>query len=295
MIELRWIASSSTSALYVAAALARGSEIVDPRIAPAIAAPGCQLRDSVAEVIAPAGFFHHLVPLSAGIESNRELVGLALRKTAGRAFDEQVINRLAAEVGAVEQAFRTLLPDAVAELELRSAPPREQWEARGPGLLAAIGRMTARELVPERADVLLVHPVLGGGGEAYLPYNSVTLEAMLANPLAELPEIVRLAWLLSTLQLDLPRYSEEIPRQRLDRLAGLAMLPAALAAAEYVELARNDDRTLRQALTAWRLAESAQETEAMAQALGNWWQTFRNSPTSWRVALAALDQLLPAE
>ena len=68
--------------------------------------------------------------------------------------------------------------------------------------MAAIGRLTERELVVERADVILVHPVLGGGGWAYPPYNAVCFEAVLANPIAELPEVVRLGWLLAQLNLD---------------------------------------------------------------------------------------------
>ena len=48
-----------------------------------------------------------------------------------------------------------------------------------------------------QCDVLLIHPALGGAGEAHLAYNSVRIEAVLANPNADLPEVVRLAWLIA--------------------------------------------------------------------------------------------------
>ena len=166
----------------------------------------------------------------------------------------------------------------------------------GPGLLAAIGRATDAELLVERADVLVVHAISGGGGQAYLPYNSVSIEAVLANPHAELPEVVRLGWLISTLQFDLPKFSEEIAPARLPVLAGLAMMPAALEAADYVELARNTPATLERALTAWELVETGQpgRAEALAATLDNWWRTFREAPTAWAIALRALDEMLSA-
>src|SRR5690606_23019649 len=99
---------------------------------------------------------------------------------------------------------------ALEELELRSAPLREQWEARGGGLLATLARLTTAGLVPEMADVILVHPVLGGGGAAHWQYNSVQFEAVLANPLAELPEVLRLGWLLAQLNFDLPLYEDHL-------------------------------------------------------------------------------------
>src|SRR5206468_2245664 len=107
-------------------------------------------------------------------------------------------------------------------------------------------------LVPQ-ADVVLVHPFLGGHGQAWLFYNCVTLEGVLANPHAELPEVVRLGWLLSQLNLELPAISELIEPLRLPRVGSLAMLCVALSAAEEVELARADERTIARAIDWWRL------------------------------------------
>src|SRR5690606_11368832 len=137
------------------------------------------------------------------------------------------------------------------ELELRSKPLRQQWQAYGPGLLNHLGRSTERELLVESAEVVLVLPAIGGHGVAHLGNNRVTLEAMLANPMPSLREIVRLAWLLSQLQLDLPRYSERIARDRLDGLAMHAMLPPSLDAAREVELVPAEPDLTFQALEGW--------------------------------------------
>ena len=173
-------------------------------------------------------------------------------------------------------------------MELRSEPLREQWEARGPGLMANVARLIGDEVVAE-ADVILVQPALGGGGAAYPKYNSVSMEAVLANPIAELPEVVRLGWLLAQLNLDLPRYEEVLPRDRLLDVGPLAMIPPLLAAAQDVELAHLDEATLGTALAAWRVPP-ADPTKLI-----DWWETCQSSSFSWAVALGALDRMLAAD
>ena len=129
------------------------------------------------------------------------------------------------------------------ELELRTGPLRLQWEARGPGMLRTIGELTEPELIVPSADVILVYPALGGGGDAQLPNNTVRIEAVLANQVTELPETVRLGWMLAQLHLDVPMYGENVHIDRLPHVARFAMLVPALQAAEEVELVQLHSRT----------------------------------------------------
>jgi len=301
MTELRWIASSSASALYAAAQLVRGKPLADARLAAAIEAPAAELAAALADLsVPPEVFFEHLLALAAGIENNRDLVSLALRRATGVSLTEGTVSRLAATIAVIELGFRQAFTASVAEIELRSGPLREQWEARGPGLLAAIGRATDPALIADRADVIVVQPARGGAGRAFLAYNTVLIEAVLTNPLAELPEVVRLGWLIAQLQMDLPKYNEGIARARLPWIAGLALLPAAVAAAEYVELARSGPETLRLALAAWHVGDSApfvdfeqpEWIETVAAILERWWEAHCAAPTSWAAATAALDRML---
>ena len=193
-----------------------------------------------------------------------------------------------------------VLPDLLEELEVRSGPIRNQWEARGPGLLTAVGRWVGPELLVDRADVVLVYPVLGGGGSAFARYNTVTIEAVLADPLPRLPEVVRMAWLVSQLGSDRPNFQEGlIPSikekrmvsiDRLEALSSAALLPAVLEAAAGVELATCDLPTLELALQSWdnRVIEKAQ---VCAGLLFDWWTTYRRSGSKWHVAVSALLQM----
>jgi hypothetical protein len=235
-------------------------------------------------------FWAHLVPLAARINSRRQIVETAVVKTLGRGTRfEQIVSTLEADLAAVDAAMREALPQLTEELELRERPLREQWEARGNGLLAEIGRLTEPELLVPQCDLLLVHPALGGGGDAHLAYNSVRIEGVLANPVAELPEVVRLAWLIAQLQLDLPAYSDRIHAERLPHVAHYAMLPPTLIAAEAVELVRFAPDELKRAITAWGLAVPA-GVDAAALVL-DWWQTYQQTRPPWSIALAALDQM----
>jgi hypothetical protein len=293
-VEIRWIASSSASALHAAEALVQRRVFADAALADAIRAPAQALAAvPIVGGLDVAQFWSHLVPLSAGIENNRELAGVTLAKLIGRTPRQAaLVPELAGRLSDVEAAFRAMLPGLVEQLELRSAPLREQWEARGPGLLAEIGRRTQADLLVERADVILVHPALGGGGATHLPYNSCRIEAVLANPHFRLPEVARLAWLIAQLHHDLPVHQGELSRQRVAEVAELAMIPPVLAAAEEVELLRSDEPTLRLALTAW--LGGRQDGDAIAAILHNWWNTYQESRPPWSIALAALDRLLAA-
>jgi hypothetical protein len=197
---------------------------------------------------------------------------------------------LGAAIAEMQAAVRNALPKLVEELALRERPLREQWDARGPGLLHQVAQLSEEQLVPEEAEVLLVHPAFGGGGAAHLPFNSVRIEAVLANPHVELPEVVRLAWLVAQLHLDLPVYCDAIHADRLPHIARLAMLPAVLKAAGTVELVRYSPQLIEQALRAWQLA--VPPGVDIVGLVSDWWETYQLDQPPFRVALTALDQMM---
>lgn len=290
-VEVNWRPHGLVTALHAAEALARDQPIVDGRLAEAIAAPAMQLDAAIRAANVPNGrFWGHLIPLAANIGGRRQLVETAVTKTVGRgARFEATVGNLVAAVAGVEAAVRAALPHLSEELALRERPIREQWEARGAGMLQEIGQLTDPALIAERCEVLLVHPALGGGGEVHLAYNSVRFEAVLANPVAELPEAVRLAWLIAQLQLDLPVHSEAIHADRLPHIARWAMLVPALIAAESVELVRFAPDEVGRAIAAWRL--SVPHGVDATALIRDWWQTYLDARPPWKVALAALDQM----
>jgi len=292
-MKLRWMASASASFLHAAAAVIGGRPLADERVAAALGESIHALRVALeADGIVPAKFFAQAVPLSVGIENDRELAEVAITKCEGSERARGRADRYVTLLGDLKRAGTAALPGLVDELAVRAGPLQQQWEARGPGLLAAVGRLTEPDLVVETADVVLIHPMLGGAGEAHTRYNSVRLEAVLANPVPELSEVLRLGWMLALLNTDLPRYREVIRYRDAVGVSAWSMLPPVLVAAETVELARYDPATLELAARSWGLPSMADG--ATTSIVADWWEAYRADPTRWTIALAALDQLLAA-
>jgi hypothetical protein len=291
-INLRWIASVSASCLHAADAFVRGNPLVDSRVTAAVSAPASGLRDEIlASPLPPQRFWRQLLSLAHQIENNRELAAVAIRKTVGSSIAlEPLANRIAGWLTTLEKEMQAAIPGMVDELDLRSRPLRELWDARGPGLLHSVAQLTDERLLVENAEVVLVLPVLGGGGAGHLSNNSVRIEAVLTNNLPQLPEVVRLGWLLAQLNCDLPMFSESISADRLPAVAQLALLPPVLQAAETVEWSAFNPQTVADALAAWHL--DLPTDPDMADSLLVWWQTYQETRPDWKTALAALDRMI---
>jgi len=288
-VELRWIASSAASCFHLAAALADGVEPAQPELFAAFCEPAAALVQAIVALgVEPVQFFDRLVPLAVNFDGNRMLAEVVLNKVGRDRHATALAGQLAGLLGDLKRVQATVQPKLLDELELRAGPLREQWEGRGPGLLAGIGRLTEPGILVEQADVLVVYPVAGGGGAAHLAHNAVSIEAVLANPWPQLPEVARLAWLIAQLNLDLPRFTETLRDPR--RVAALAMIPPTLAAADDVELVHDDPSTLSLALQAWR--PGGRDESAAADCLERWWKTWSAGRTDWPVALAALELML---
>jgi hypothetical protein len=291
-IELRWLPSQSASCFHATEALRRGQSLVDAKLANSITGPARKLLQEVNALGLPEeDFFYHLVPLSAGIENNRELAEVTLRKTIGSGpRSSLLVGSLAGRIGDVEAAVRRDFPDMVDDLRAQVEPLEREWARFGTTILGSVGQLTDERLIVHRADVILVYPATGGSCEAHLDCNSVLVEPMPSDSPGQLPQVVRLAWLLSQLNVDLPIFSEQIPAAHRSDIAALAMLPPVLTVAANLELAQCDLATVQAALDAWYgNVESNADT---AETVLDWWATYQSARPPINVALAALHQMV---
>jgi hypothetical protein len=291
-MELRWKASLSASCLHVAYCMVRQLPLAN-RAFLEVAHEGTELLLGVLEAckLDAHALLPELVAQASAFDNNRQLADIALRRALGSgAASEQNLSRLAAAIGGLETAVLAARPDLVDELALRGGPLQQQWANRGPGLLLEATRLAEEPFIAGAAEVVLLAPVVGGFGYAHPPTNRVHLEAVLADPHDDLPEVVRLAWLVLQVNAELPRYAEVVGGERLTRLAQLAAVPLALCAAEAVEWATCTPASIGRALECWHLADPT--GDPLAEQLFNWWQTYRTGGSSWAVAWRALAALL---
>jgi hypothetical protein len=286
-MELRWKISDSASCFHAAAAMAGGRKILDAELAAALepSLAGFMLECSNLGCDG-SQLLDRLSMLGTDFDNNQQLASVALMKLTGCRPAESSVAGLTRSITALENAYLRIRPQIAEELALRSEPLRGQWEARGPGLLRQLAQLTEPLVVAEAATVAIVQPVLGGFGAALIPSNLVRIEGLIADPLPTLPEVVRLAWLLSQLNLDLPMFQDGLSRDRLFEVGALALLPAVLMAAEKVELVGDVEQVLPVALGAW------EREEELAPTLLAWWDTYHATKPAWVTALAALDTML---
>ena len=154
--------------------------------------------------------------------------------------------------------FQLSVVDLDEQLLHRQRPLREQWNARGPGMLAWLDRQRTPHEPHDPITVFVVYPISGGAAGIHERHRSLWIEGVLANPMPELPEVVRLAWLVARVKYGVH-----------DDGAAIDLLPAVLAAAEAVELATLSVATARQALISWQLC--AADVDATAQHLLDSW------------------------
>jgi hypothetical protein len=282
--RLHWRIVPAASWLHAADAVRRGLPLIDPKVRTALREPVDRLDQSLAAAGCDAArFWEAAIARSLHVQSIRRWVEESLQAALGKSGDARTIQRLADCAAELERAALALWPHLAEDLRLRERPLREQWESRGPGLLRRARRVAGADLTKLEADVALVEPCLGGGGEVHSEFRLVRLEAVLANPQSALPEPVRLAWLLFRLAAECTDGALAKSPSPQRRLIALAAVPLVLEAAEYVEWSRCDPATLQLALDSW--LQSADKPQ-LAEVLLEWRNTTRRA--AWPEALAAL-------
>jgi hypothetical protein len=295
-MRLNWTPNASASALHAAEAISLYAlELTDPRVMDGIGSYSMRLGQWIQnEASEVTRFWSILVGHASILDSNFELAQAVIRKTSIRSAEQSAIPQLAGLITDIEAAFNPLYPKFLEQLPLRARPLQEQWLGFGQGLLAHFGRLTEKSLIVDEARVVLLQPVTGGAGTAHIEHNLVRIEAVLTNPLVELPEVVRLFWLLSQLNLELPMHSELVGANLIGRLAPLAMLPAALAAAEVLELSRCDESMAELAIENWHIPipKGLELHKQIVPALMDWWETYLQTRPKMCTALQALARML---
>ncbi len=147
-MDLTWKASFSASCFHAAGAILAGRALADSALEGALSGPSHELADEIEAAGLPRDpLISRLIEFSAKIENNRQLAERAATKLLGASrVKPTAIDSIAGRIAALENAFRRAVPNVVDELALRSEPLRQQWEARGPGLLQCLAFPAPRSI-----------------------------------------------------------------------------------------------------------------------------------------------------
>ena len=290
-MDLHWKIDSESSCFYAIDCLLSGSGHVSPDVRAAIE-PAAQAIHEFANVNAMSLplLLTHFVPQAAQSDQTRRMAGVLLAKAAGGRVADHQTSYFSQLLQDVQESFRKACATSAEQLADNSRALREDWGQYDQAFVEHVSESTEREVLVDRAEVLLVHPVCGGSGRAYLVYNQIAIEAVENDRTQQLPEVLRLMWLLAQLNADLPMYQGEIHRDRLTAIVELAMIPVVLEVGSKLSLIDGGDLPIQLAVTEW--SGNPSDTTAIADAVGSWWQTYQSQRPRWEVALAALDRLV---
>lgn len=294
-MRLNWVANASVSALHAGEMCAKlPSQVIDPGLLESLGRFAVSMDQLIASKLPDTrAFWYRLIATAADIGPNFELAQTALLK-CGVFEASSVINTLAGYITEIEAAFSQIFPKHDEQVRLRMRPLQEQWLGYGQGLLAHLGRVTDKSLLPDEVRVIPVQPIIGGYGWSHIENNLVRIEAMLTNPMVEIPEVVRLGWLVSQVQLELPRFSELLGTSLLHSVGPFAMLPPILAAAQVLEISACTEDNVALAIENWHIPvpHGWDLHERLVPTLLDWWETYLTTRPEWHIAMQALGKML---
>jgi hypothetical protein len=306
-MQLHWKPNLSTSALHAAEACWRYPEQVnDPEVLSTMRPYGERLGRWITELhavekhgpVEPQGFWDTLITTGSAIDSNRELAAAVLRNRQVLDTDGSLGSLLADLITDVEAAFRQLFPRYDEQSAFRFRPLQEQWLGYGRGLMNQWKRLVRQDALVDRCTVIGLQPILGGFGKAHPDSDLVRIEAVLTNARPELPEVIRLGWLLAQMECESSELFLRDVSVDLPTLIPLATIPSILAAGQELELTRCDSTHVALAIKHWHVSSPCaplSETESpskLASSLLAWWNSSERAQAPWQASVQMLAKQL---
>ncbi len=110
--------------------------------------------------------------------------------------DSEDIVKAASSIRQIEQLYLEQQPNVEEQLRYRIGPLLQYWDGYGNAIFAHLRRLTEVPRKSAQIDLFAVAPINNGDGFASSKHKAIAMESLLVNPVQELPEVLRLAWLL---------------------------------------------------------------------------------------------------
>lgn len=291
--KIRWIARAELSAAQAAYVVATGARCVDPKTERLLAGPVTEINNRLLSTsIDIAGFWKQYLHERISESDVATACTVALMSSGCSEMQvEQTGKAIKNRLSEARSAFLSRHPKLEEQLELRARPLRERWEAFGEGLLREIERQVWQNSPPEgwwpsRVTGLLLQPLRGGDGGCDGPSETFWIEAMLTDADPRVPEVLRVAWLMTRMAI------ENHSRQRsgdttLLKPWSYASVPLVLVAATGVELIQAGQLPTGRAMELWHFGDPL-----AADTVTLWWDEFQQTKEPLPVALRKLNQSL---
>lgn len=294
-ITVRWVSRPDLSVAQAAYVVATGAKCVDGKTEQ-------RLIDSVTSIntrlisgsIDASQFWTRYRSEMVGSDDVQRGCASALLAAGCSEFQvEQTSKAIASLLSECRIEFVDRFPKLADQLTLRGRPLKDGWDTFGAGLLNEIARriwgdQKPKRWWPARVDGMLIQPMRGGDGGIQPDAKAFWIEAMLTNVDPGVPELLRIAFLLTWLASE-SQPARQTPDAALSRAWQLATVPVVLAAGQELEQIRAPELPIARALELWLSVD-----KTVADKVVFWWQQHGEKMTALPVAVHDLARMLAA-
>jgi hypothetical protein len=292
--KIQWVSHPELSAAHAAYLVATRAQCNDPKTEQALIQPVTEVNNRLfASAVDVSQFWQQYLLQIISDVPMEQACGFALLSAGANEMQvDQTTKAIVNRMADARIAFNSRYPKLAEQLDLRARPLRERWETYGPGLLNQVGKQIWGDRPPEEwwmpnVTALMVQPMRGGDGGCDASSSRLWLEAMLTDVDPRVPEVLRVAWLVTTMAID--NYARETSGDlRLMRPWSLVSVPLVLSAASEMELVRGDVLPIGEAMKLWHFGDAQ-----VAQTVSQWWAVQADSTAPMPARLKRLDEMLP--
>ncbi|TWU22061.1 hypothetical protein Pla52o_31090 [Novipirellula galeiformis] len=308
--RIRWKPDTALSTIHAAYAVAVGATCTDEKLELALVPYATQINERLlSSSLDMHRFWNNLVAESIHRDAVSKACEAALIAAGCSELQvDQTSRGIVRQLDECRIVVRDRFPRLSDQLELRSRPLKERWDTVGRGLLNQIakqiwGDSPPKNWWPPSVDGLWVQPVRGGDGgfaadseDAKVP--AIWIEAMLTDVEPSVPEVVRVAWLMTRVAIEQHIAEKSLTSKPGDSTFGrplsllsawaFASVPLVLRAAAELDLTRPDALPIANATRLWRLSDAGIAGDVVTQ----WWDKLQTQPVPLPVALKSLSQAI---
>jgi hypothetical protein len=273
---IRWSASPKLSEIHAAQCVAMGRPLTDRKTEQALIVPSTQINQRLLSASIDVNeFWQRLFQETAFDANNPRACEIALVAAGCSELQvEQTGKAIGSRLGECRVAFHRRYPKLAQQLALRSQPLCQRWEMIGPGILGGItkqiwGGVAPHDWWPPRIEGLMVQPVLGGAGGYDIDASQFWMEAMLTDVDPAVPEVLRVAWLVTRLATE-THTREKSSAESISLPWGIGTVPLILSAAADLDILTAESLPITRAIETWHLGDAS-----VGRITEQWWDQWQ--------------------
>lgn len=291
---IEWVPHPELSAAHAAYVVATRTPCNDKKIEQLLVQPVTEVNNRLfASAVDVSQFWQHYLLQIMSDVSMEKACGFALLSAGENEMQvDQTTKAIVNRLGDARLAFLHRYPKLSEQLELRARPLKERWETFGPGLLNQVGKQIWRDNPPDEwwmkhVTAAMVQPMRGGDGGCDAASSRLWLEAVLTDVEPGVPEVLRVAWLVTSMAID--SYARETSNDLSLMLPwSLVSVPLVLNAGRELELVRGEQLPVSEAMQLWHFGDAE-----IAETVSQWWTNQTDSTAPMPARLKQLDEMLP--